>query len=58
MNSLTDENAGTKEENGVVYTTREVMLNGIHDYEHRILLANHGNRRPDKIIGGSSRFIL
>ena len=49
MNSLTDENAGTKEENGVVYTTREVMLNGIHDYEHRILLANMGTEDLTKL---------
>lgn len=49
MNSLTDENAGTKEENGVVYTTREVMLNGIYDYEHRILLANMGTEDLTKL---------
>lgn len=49
MNSLMDENAGTKEENGVVYTTREVMLNGIHDYEHRILLANMGTEDLTKL---------
>lgn len=49
MNSLTDENAGTKEENGVVYTTREVMLNGIHDYEHSILLANMGTEDLTKL---------
>ena len=49
MNSLTDENAGTKEENGVVYMTREVMLNGIHDYEHRILLANMGTEDLTKL---------
>lgn len=49
MNSLMDENAGTKEENGVIYTTREVMLNGIHDYEHRILLANMGTEDLTKL---------
>ena len=42
MNSLADENAGTREENGIIYTNREVMLNGIHGYEHSILLANMG----------------
>ena len=49
MNSLTDENAGTKEENGVVYTTREVMLNSIHNYKHRILLANMGTEDLTKL---------
>ncbi len=49
MNSLTDENAGTKEKNGVVYTTREVMLNSIHNYKHRILLANMGTEDLTKL---------
>ncbi|RHS66423.1 hypothetical protein DW954_08120 [Clostridium sp. AM45-5] len=44
MNSLADESSDTREENGVVYTTREAMLNSIHDYEHRIILANMGTR--------------
>ena len=49
MNSLADENSDTREENGVVYTTREVMLNGIHDYEHRIILANMGTEALSKL---------
>ena len=44
MNSLADESSDTREENGVVYTTREAMLNSIHDYEHRIILANMGTK--------------
>ena len=49
MNSLADENAQTKETDGIVYTTREVMLNGIHDYEHRILLVNMGTEALSKL---------
>ena len=49
MNSLADENSNTRKENGVVYTTREVMLNGIHDYEHRIILANMGTKALSKL---------
>lgn len=49
MNSLADKNAETREENGVTYTTREVMLNGIHDYEHRILLVNMGTEALSKL---------
>ena len=40
INSLIDTNAGTKTENGVTYTTREVMLDGLHEYKHDIRLAN------------------
>ena len=43
MNSLDDPDAGTKEENGVIYTTRSVMLDSYHDGDvHNILLANIG----------------
>lgn len=40
INSLADENAGTAVENGVVYSTREIMLDGYHERVHDILLAN------------------
>lgn len=49
MNSLADESSDTREENGVVYTTREAMLNSIHDYEHRIILANMGTKALSKL---------
>ena len=49
MNSLADESPDTREENGVVYTTREAMLNSIHDYEHRIILANMGTKALSKL---------
>ena len=49
MNSLVDESSDTREENGVVYTTREAMLNSIHDYEHRIILANMGTKALSKL---------
>lgn len=49
MNSLADEDSDTKEENGVIYTTREIMLNGVHNYEHRIILANMGTKTLSKL---------
>ncbi|MBR3772319.1 MAG: putative Ig domain-containing protein, partial [Clostridium sp.] len=42
INSLEDEMSKTREENGVIYSTREVMLDGYHDYIHDILLINKG----------------
>lgn len=49
INSLADENAETRNENGVVYTTREVILDGFHDYEHRIILVNMGTEALSKL---------
>lgn len=40
INSFADESAETAVENGVVHSTREVFLDGYHDYVHDILLAN------------------
>ena len=42
INSFADSEAKTKEEGGVTYSTREVMLDGYHEYFHDILLANMG----------------
>lgn len=43
INSLIDTNAKTKIEGGVTYTTREVMLDALHEYKHDIKLANMGS---------------
>ena len=42
INSLADANANTRMENGVVYSTREVMLDKYYDYVHNICLVNIG----------------
>lgn len=42
INSLIDKNANTYVENGVVYSTREVMLDKYYDYVHNICLVNVG----------------
>ncbi len=42
INSLSDKNAETKEESGVLYSTREMFLDGRYDYRHDILVANVG----------------
>lgn len=42
VNSLDDESANTQIRDGVIYSNREVALDGYHDYEHNILLANMG----------------
>ena len=42
LNSLADEEAETSSEDGVVYSTRAVFLDGLHDYVHDILLINMG----------------
>lgn len=42
INSLAAEDAETAAENGVIHSTREVLLDGYHDYVHDILLANMG----------------
>ena len=42
INSLSDEKAETRVENGVVYSTREIVLDWLHDDLHDILLINKG----------------
>ena len=42
MNSLADPAAKTKTENGIVYSTREMLIDSLHDNRHDILLANIG----------------
>lgn len=42
INSLADQDAKTKEEGGIVTSTREMILDGRFDYRHDILLANIG----------------
>lgn len=42
MNSLADPDVETTVKDGAVHTTREVMLDGLHDYKHDIMLANIG----------------
>ncbi len=42
MNSLADAESETTEKDGVIYTTRQVMLDGYHNYIHDIFLANIG----------------
>jgi hypothetical protein len=49
LNSLIDENAKTKVINGVIYTTREVMLDRAHEYLHDIIALNMGDAPIDKI---------
>lgn len=40
INSLVDENAETKIVNDVTYSTREILLDRLHNYKHDILLIN------------------
>lgn len=42
VNSLADSNSNTTKEGGVTRSTREVMMDGYHKYQHDILLANMG----------------
>ncbi len=42
INSLAAEEAETKEENGIIYTVREMLLDDLHGNVHDILLANTG----------------
>lgn len=42
INSFGDSNANTREESGVIYSNREVMLDGYHEDRHDILVANMG----------------
>ncbi len=42
INSLSDPDAETTERDGVIYSTREMFLDGRYDYQHDILLLNIG----------------
>ena len=42
INSLVDPESETRNENGTIYSTREVMLDGYHHNKHDILVANVG----------------
>ena len=42
INSLFDESANVRKENGIIYAAREVMLDGYHNDIHDILVANVG----------------
>jgi len=42
INSLSDQNSNTKTEKEIIYSTREIMLDGYHDDIHDILLTNIG----------------
>ena len=42
VNSFADEDAETKTEEGAVHSKREVFIDGLHNYEHDILLINQG----------------
>lgn len=44
INSLNDPEANTYVENGVVYSTREMLLDGRYGYQHDILLINIGEQ--------------
>lgn len=43
INSFTDPDAKTSDKDGVIYSTREVMLDDYHDDLHDIVLFNQGN---------------
>ena len=43
INSFKDKNAGTKKENGVIYSKRELTIDGYHNNKHDILVANIGS---------------
>lgn len=42
INSLQDPDAHTEKRDGVIYSTREMFLDGRYDYQHDILLINKG----------------
>ncbi len=42
VNSFKDASAGTKTENGVIHSKRELVIDGYHDNRHDILVANIG----------------
>ena len=49
LNSLNDPESETTVENGVIHTTREVILDSYHDYVHDIVLVNMNTSAMEKI---------
>ncbi len=49
INSLGDKDAKTKVENGVTYSTREMIIDGRYDYQHDIVLINLGEEEIPEI---------
>lgn len=49
INSLDDKEADTSEENGTVYSTREIFIDGRHNYIHDILVANIGTEPVESL---------
>lgn len=49
INSLADPDADTQVKDGVIYSTREVMLDSYHNDVHDILLANMGTNPIEKL---------
>ncbi len=49
MNSLTDSSVSTTNVDGVIYTTREMLLDSLHDYKHDIMFANMGTEAIDAL---------
>lgn len=49
ISSLEDPDAETVKENGVIYSTREIMLDSYHNYVHDICLVNMGTKALPKL---------
>ncbi len=49
INSLSDPESEPRNENGVSYSTREIVLDGYHNYWHDILLANIGTAEASNL---------
>lgn len=49
INSLADSEAKTEIKDGVIYSNREIMLDGYHDDIHDILIANMGTNPAGKL---------
>ncbi len=49
INSFADKDSKTETRNGVIYSTREIMLDGYHDYRHDIILFNQGTTAIENI---------
>lgn len=49
INSLNDGNAETRTEGDVTYSTREILLDGLHSYRHDILLINMAKEEIDAL---------
>lgn len=49
INSFADRDAETETRNGVIYSTREIMLDGYHDDRHDIIVFNQGTSPIENI---------